>query len=39
VTATLTDAEYAGLVRAAKGQPLGAVAREVLLRFLARRRK
>ncbi len=39
VTATLTDGEYADLVRVAKGQPLGTVARLAVLRFLTSKRR
>jgi hypothetical protein len=39
VTAKLTDAEYEQLADAAEGKPLGLVLRELVLRYLARRRK
>lgn len=39
VTAKLTDAEYEQLAEAAGGRPLGAVLRELVIRYLARRRK
>jgi hypothetical protein len=39
VTMNLTDAEYQALLDAADGEIPGTFAREVLARFLARRRK
>ena len=39
VSVTFTEAEYSALTRAARDEPLAGFIREVVLRYLARRRK